>query len=83
MMNIAPILIDLPKASHPVRDFTFWLPKPVSVVLHFVLEGEFSAGEQAHGDIPVFDGREAAREALEFRGYERLPHFGGAGRNEM
>jgi hypothetical protein len=83
MMNIAPILVDLPKAGHFGRDLTFRLPKPVGVVLNFLLEGEFSAGEQAHGDIPIFDGREATRETLEFRGYERLPHLGGAGRNEM
>ena len=83
MMNIAPILVDLPKAGHFVRDLTFRSPKPVGVVLHFLLEGEFRAGKQAHGDIPVFDGREAAREALEFRGHERLPNLGEPRRNEM
>src|SRR5690349_19363172 len=83
-MNVAPPLVDLPKAGHPVRDLTFWSAKPVGVVLHFVLEGEFSAREQAHGDIrSIFHGREASRKALEFRGYERLPHFRGPGRNEM
>jgi len=34
MMNIAPILVDLPKAGHFVRDLTFRSPKPVGVVLH-------------------------------------------------
>ena len=83
MMNIAPILVDLPKAGHFVRELTFRSPKPMGVVLHFLLEGEFRARKQAHGDISVFDRREASRKALEFRGYERVPNLGGAGRNEM
>jgi hypothetical protein len=83
VMDIALPLVDLPKAGHFVRDLTFRSPEPVGLVLHFLLEGEFSAREQAHGDISIFDRREASRKALEFRGYERLRNLGRSGRNEM
>ena len=72
MMDLRLVLVDLPESSHLVSNLAQWLPKTDGLILHVLLEGEFGAGKQAYGHMPLSDSGETIREPLEPSRYQRL-----------
>jgi len=61
MMGVGLVHIDLPKLSQAVAELTPRVKYASGVALHFPFKGEFCAGKQAYGHVPVVDRSKATR----------------------
>jgi hypothetical protein len=61
MMGVGLVHVDLPELSHLMPELTLWAKDMRGRAQNFLLKGEFCAGEQAYGHVPVIDRSETTR----------------------